>query len=138
MAQLVACCASADLTPEMAALRGKCYREDLSDLTDDAWAYAVRRARQQRWFPSVDELREFAAEARVVTGFLPPARRSAEEMETDRQVAAEGLKLIKAAVRDSVTETNRLSATPVKALPYEVRVADDRLEVLRKQAKEIL
>ena len=61
---LVACCSSVDLTPEMATVRGNCYREDLAYLTDELWLYAVGVTRQGKWFPSIEELREVADEKR--------------------------------------------------------------------------
>ena len=136
MAQLVACCTSADLTPEMAHLRGRCYREDLSDLTDDGWLRAVKLARQRKWFPSVEELRELAHEATAVAGFLPPARRTDEEAEADRVAARKGLELVRSAVHERAKD---LPPVPVVTLPQPrvVEATDDRLEILRRQAAEI-
>jgi len=136
MAQLVACCTSADLTPEMAHLRGRCYREDLSDLTDDGWLRAVKLARQRKWFPSVEELRELAHEATAVAGFLPPARRTDEEAEADRVAARKGLELVRSAVQERAKD---LPPVPGVTLPQVlvVEATDDRLELLRRQAAEI-
>lgn len=139
MAQLVACCSSADLTPEMAHVRGRCYREDLQDLTDDGWLRAVKRARQGKWFPAIDELREFAKEAVEVAGFLPPARRTDEEAEADRQAAKRGLELCRAAAGVDRDPVKPMPDAAAQAQPKdtEVEATEDRLALLRAQAEQI-
>lgn len=62
LADLVACCSSAELTPEMAMHRGRCYRQDLAYLSDERWLYAVSIARRKAWFPSIEQLEQYAAE----------------------------------------------------------------------------
>lgn len=49
----------------MLAVRGDAYRQDLGDLTDDAWEWAVSQARRSRWFPSIQELLDLAARAPI-------------------------------------------------------------------------
>lgn len=59
--------------------------------------YAVRIARQRRWFPSVEELLEFAAEAPVPKrALLEEPKLSPEEA---RKTARAGLEMIEAELK---------------------------------------
>lgn len=50
---------------EESAARGAVYRKHLDALSDGAWLHAVSEAiRESEWFPTVAELREWAAEWR--------------------------------------------------------------------------
>lgn len=62
MEQLVVCCGDRELDEKSQKLRSKVYRDDLKHLSPEQWVHAVREARKRRWFPSVEELLDFAAE----------------------------------------------------------------------------
>lgn len=95
MAQLVACCSSADLTPEMATVRGRCYRQDLAYLSDERWLYAVAVARKQQWFPSIEALMQYATEMPPppVAGLLPAVECTACRGTGFELVAVEGVQI---------------------------------------------
>jgi len=61
----------ADTTREVAAARGRVYREALDDLSPVAWRHAVTLALQrERFFPTIALLRDYAAD--YVAPALPP------------------------------------------------------------------
>ena len=75
------------MTPETAAIRSRCYRQDLNHLTDERWLYAVRQLRGGGWFPSVQEI-ECAAMSMPATAAprrlaLPEDTRTREEKRAD-------------------------------------------------------
>ncbi len=75
MAALLSSLPDRDLSKDMAAVRAECYRRDLKHLTDSQWDYAVRETlRNCRWFPTIADLLEFAADApqeAVAVALLP-------------------------------------------------------------------
>lgn len=121
----------------MATLRGRCYREDLADLTDSQWLHAVKQARQRRWFPSVEEiLRQEGTCGDVRLRVLEP-RRTPEQMEADRAEARIGLEMVKAAVASAPAGAFVQVSAPVKSMPP-IEATPERLAELRRQADEIV
>ena len=81
----------------MLSLRGQVYRQDLGHLTDEAWLYAVSVARRREWFPSIDELLEFAADApRRDNHGLPAAGETTLSPKERHAAAIAGLEAIRA------------------------------------------
>lgn len=102
MQQLLACCRDRDLPAAMATVRGEAMREDLSQLSDDEWLYAVRVARKREWFPSTDQLLEIVraaprsgpTEERLA---LAPGEAEAQRA-VSRAEALEGMRLVRASL----------------------------------------
>lgn len=127
---------------EVVASRAGLYRRHLDDLAPAAWLFAVETViGSSRWFPTVAELREAAAAWRPeVAGYLPPSSKTEAELEAEREESREaarrGLEMIRAAYQESAKS---LPPVPVVSLPEpaEVRVTEERLTELRRQAGEI-
>jgi hypothetical protein len=102
MKDLAACCNAAEMSPAMAARRGQVYRKDLCHLTDAQWIHAVKVARRRRFFPSIEELQEFALETpapvRPSLALLPAGDLEAAREEA-RETARKGLEWIKAELK---------------------------------------
>jgi hypothetical protein len=103
------------------ALRGATYRQELDDLTDEAWEYAVREClRSEEWFPAIATLLRYAGEyVPKPAGLLVPvsleeaeASRAADR-EQKREAAKNGLELIKAELAKRGIEIG----DPVKDMP---------------------
>jgi hypothetical protein len=135
IAKLVLAFPDREQSREQAQARAALYRERLDELSDEQWTFAVEQSiRRERWFPTVAVLLDYAAQYQPVGTSLPPPRRSPEQVEADRAVAREGLRVIREAV----------SKTPLPAPPRPFRVApavveltDERFDLLRAQAQEL-
>jgi hypothetical protein len=133
---------SQDQDPEVLRVRGAVYLRELGSLTDEAWLYAVQEAiRNERWFPTVAALLEYASRAPQAPfradRALPEDTRTPEEIQAEkRETAKRGLELVKAAYEERIAT---LPPRPLVSLPREDRIAwsDERLDELRKQAQEI-
>lgn len=131
MAQLVACCSDRDLSPGMLRLRGDSYHRDLGGLTDERWLYAVSVARRRRWFPAIDELLEYAAEAPMPASMAALPEESSLSREGARSAAQRGLALVEQALRSRGIE--------VRSIAHEMPEPDEaaRREELVRQARVI-
>jgi hypothetical protein len=97
----------------MLRLRGDSYQLDLGGLTDERWLYAVSIARRRRWFPSIEELLEYASE-------MPhePARAALPEetglsRDDARALAKRGLDMVERALRSRGIEVTGSPAKPM-------------------------
>lgn len=116
--------------------RADLYRRHLDDLSDDAWIFAVREAiTNERWFPTVAALRDYASSYTSARAFLPEPRRTPEQVEADRKEARRGLELVKAAM-ESAQPVAQVTMPVAKAMPP-IEASDERLAELRQQAEEI-
>lgn len=131
---------SQDQDQEVLEKRGEIYRRELGSLSDDAWLYAVRESiRNERWFPTVAQLLDYAGRAPVMApaAALPDDTRTPDEKRAD---AARMLDTIKAELAAREAE---LPPTPVVTPPPEPTVVvldryPERLDELRRQAREIV
>lgn len=143
MAMLAVAFPTREEDPRAAALRGRVYREALDDLTDGAWLTAVREAiRDERWFPSVAALREYAEAAAPPPLALPAPQRTPEQEAEARSIARLGLELVKAAFRKALAAgTVKAPAAAPPAKRWASRLSDDewatRVEELREQARTL-
>lgn len=139
MALLVANLKAPELTSEMAMLRGDTYRRKLGHLTDDAWLYAVERALEEPggWFPGIGDLLDFAARAPVMapSATLPDDTRTLEEKRADARRFFEFI------TAELAAREKDLSPKPIATVPPAgetvVVLSDERLDILRAQAREI-
>lgn len=124
----------------MARLRGQVYRDDLGHLDDEVWLHAVSVARRKRWFPSIEELLEYAATTPRQQRALPPPT---PEWERNRQamLARAGLRLTDggveriapaAAIPAAVPALPAVVASMPPARSGPVVVTDERLAELRR------
>ena len=137
MSELAANFPDRDLPEAVLATRGDVYRRELGDLSDETWLFAVREAlRNERWFPSVAILLEYAdgAGAPRIADLLPPHRPTEEEREAIRRGAAEMLDKIKAIP---------LAAAPAPRTEYRdpaapLVITDEKWDRAQAQARKIL
>jgi hypothetical protein len=127
-----------DQDPEVLEARGGVYRRELGSLSDEAWLYAVREAiRNERWFPTIAVLLDYAARAPIAapSAALPDDTRTPEEKRED---AKRLLEVVRAAYEERVAT---LPPRPIVTTPppggREVIASDERLDELRRQAREI-
>jgi hypothetical protein len=140
MAELVVSFPAADQDQEVLRARGAVYRRELGSLTDEAWLYAVRESiRNERWFPTVAQLLDYAGRAPVMapSAALPDDTRTVEEKRAD---ASRLLAQIKGAVKEREKD---LPPTPIVTAQRESVVVDleassERLDELRRQREQIL
>lgn len=142
MGELVLGLARQDESREKSDARARLYRKHLDDLNDEAWLYAVDGVMKTcTFFPTIAELRAAAESWRPeAAGFLPPARRTPEEIAADAEATRRGLEMIRAAVGEAAGD-------PVKPMPAagvglqprdtEVEATEDRLALLRAQREAI-
>jgi hypothetical protein len=139
MALLEANLRDADKTPAMKALRGATLRAALDHLTDRQWGAIVQEALRSPtgWFPVLGELEDYAERLpqEPTTAALPDDTRTPEEKRED---AKRGLEIVKAAFEERVAT---LPPRPLVSTPppggHEVIASDERLDELRRQAREI-
>lgn len=139
MLALAAAFPDRDELPEVKAARSRIYRATLGDLSDEAWTHAVTEAvKNERWFPTVKALRDYAAGAPSPRAALP-APRSPEQVEQDREAARQS-------IREGLDRIARETGLPlptsrpgltraIEARP--IQDSDERREELRRQAAEI-
>lgn len=146
-----------DKTPAMKALRGATFRAAMDHLSDEQWGVVVQQALrcESGWFPVLGELEAYAAALpptgsvtfvptedgrvrRVITDApavpeLPGETRTPDEKRED---AKRGLEIVKAAYEERVST---LPPRPIVSTPRptEVIASDERLDQLRRQAREI-
>lgn len=138
MSELAASFPDRDLPEQVLAVRGDVYRRELDHLDGDRWLFAVREAiRNERWFPTVAALLEYAesAGAPPVAGLLPPPRRTEEEKERDRQAARAAIEEIRRIVGNVPPPAKRFPAKVDADRPIED--TNERRDLLKRQAQEI-
>jgi hypothetical protein len=152
MLALIVAFPARDEAPEVVSERGRIYREHLDDISDHAWAHAVRESiERERWFPTVAALRDYAASAPPERKALPTPRSPeavSESRETARQALKVGLGTLESelSARGVLPPGRRLSEA-ARGLPGQfarvgnsgpIHDSEERREELRRQAAEIV